>query len=154
MNIVERVAGSAWFAKVAPKFVPQMDTFVHRVTRGRVLPSSLYMPALLLTATGRKSGLPRTVPVATIPHGDSLIIIGSNYGRDNHPAWSSNLLANPEATVEYRGKTFPVKARLADAEEKAQLWPKIIRQWPHFDTYTERSGRDLRVFVLDKLEPA
>ncbi len=150
MNIVERVAGTEWFLRLAPKFVPRMDNFVYRLTGGRLLLSSTYMPALRLTTTGRKSGLPRTVNVATVPHDDALIVIGSNYGRENHPAWSSNLLANPEATVEYRGKTFPVKARLASPEEKAALWPKITRQWPNFDKYTERSGRELRVFLLER----
>lgn len=150
MNIVERVAGSEAFLRIAPKFVPRMDNFVHRVTGGRVMLSATYMPALRLTTIGRKSGLPRTVPLATIPHGDTLIVIGSNYGREHHPAWSSNLLVNPEATVEYRRKTFPVKARLASPEEKAALWPKVTRQWPNYDRYTERSGRDLRLFLLER----
>lgn len=152
MNLIERMAGAEWFSRVAPKIVPRMDFFVHKITGGRILPSSLYMPALLLTTTGRKSGLPRTVPVATFPHGDALIVVGSNYGREHHPAWSSNLIANPEATVEFRGKTFAVKARLADAAEKAELWPRILRKWPHFNTYAERSGRDIRLFVLERTE--
>ena len=153
MNLIERMAGAEWFSKVGPKVVPHVDRFVHKITGGRVLLSGLYVPALMLTTTGRKSGLPRTVPIACFPHGDGFIVVGSNYGREHHPAWSSNLLANPEATVEYRGKTFGVKAHLASPDEKAELWPKIIKNWPHFDTYTARSGRDIRVFVLNRVQP-
>lgn len=150
MNVIERMAAAPWFAKVAPKIVPRMDRAVHRLTGGRVLLSSLYLPALLLTTTGRKSGLPRTVPIACFPEGDGLVVVASNFGREHHPAWSSNLLANPEVTVDYKGKTFPAKARLLDADQKAALWPKILRRWPNFDMYAERSGRDLRVFMIER----
>ena len=149
MNVVERVASSSWFAAAAPKFVPQMDLFAHRLTGGRVLPSALYLPLLLLTTTGCRSGLPRTVPITTFPHGDDFIVVGSNYGRPHHPAWTSNLLANPAATVEYRTRSFPVTARLAPPGEKAELWPGIAGTSPHFEVYAQRSGRDVRVFVLE-----
>jgi deazaflavin-dependent oxidoreductase (nitroreductase family) len=149
VNIIERVGGSKWFLRLAPKFVPQMDNFVYKLTRGRVLPTSLYMPMIRITSIGRRSGEPRTVVVATIPHEGNFIVVGSNYGQEHHPAWSHNLIANPEATAEYRGKVFPVTAHRASPEEKAELWPTIVGQWPNFDRYSEHSGgRDLRVFVL------
>ena len=150
MNLIERMAVSDWFRKIGPKTVPKMDTFVHKITGGRMTMSGLYTPVLVLTTIGRKSGEPRTVPIATFPHGDTLIIVGSNFGRKHHPAWSHNLLANPEATVEFRNETFPVKARLASAEEKAELWPMITSRLANFERYPERSGRDLRVFILER----
>ena len=150
MNLIERMSGTAWFAKVGPKVVPRMDRFFHRITGGRVVPSGLYVPVLLLTTIGRKSGLERTVPLATFRRGDTFIVVASNFGREHHPAWSSNLLANPAATVEYRKQRFVVKARLADEAEKAELWPSIVKRWPNFDRYAERSGRDLRVFLLER----
>lgn len=151
MNIIERMGGSNWFLSVAPRFVPQIDRFVHKATRGRVLLTSLYLPVLLLTSTGRKSGLPRTVPIATLPDGDRWVIVGSNFGQAHHPAWSHNLLANPDATVEFKGRTYPVKAHLATSDEKAALWPRIVKVWPNFDKYSDRAGgRDLRVFILER----
>jgi deazaflavin-dependent oxidoreductase (nitroreductase family) len=150
MNVIERMAGSKLFSRIGPKVVPKMDRAVHKLTGGRVLPSSLYMPVLLLTAIGHKSGEPRTVPIACFPEGENLVVVASNFGREKHPAWSANLIANPLAEVEFRGRSFPVIAKLLDAEEKAERWEKITRRWPHFDTYTERSGRDLRVFLLQR----
>ena len=150
MNLIERMGRAEWFSKVAPKIVPRMDRFVHKITGGRYLMSGFYVPALLLTTTGRKSGLPRTVPIACFPQGESFVVVASNYGREHHPAWSSNLIANPDATVDFKGKVFAVKAHLATGEEKAELWPKILKYWPNFDTYEERSGRDIRVFVLER----
>ena len=150
MNLVERMAVSDWFRKIGPKVVPQLDTMVHKLTGGRATMSGLYTPVLILTTIGRKSGEPRPTPLATFPHGGDFIVVGSNFGRANHPAWSHNLLANPEATVEYRGKKFPVTARLVSPEEKAELWPKITKQLQNFERYPERSGRDLRVFMLER----
>ena len=150
MNLIERMAVSDWFRAIGPKTVPKMDTFVHKLTGGRMTMSGLYTPVLVLTTIGRKSGEPRTVPIATFPHGDSLIVVGSNFGRANHPAWSHNLLANPEATVEFRKETFRVKARLASDAEKAELWPMITSRLQNFERYPERSGRDLRVFILER----
>jgi deazaflavin-dependent oxidoreductase (nitroreductase family) len=153
MRLIDRMGRTRWFARIGPKVIPKFDRAVHWLTRGKVIPSALYVPALLLTATGRKSGLPRTVPLACLPHDGSLIVVASNFGREHHPAWSENLLANPEAIVEFRHQKFPVNARLADAAEKDALWPRILKIWPNFDTYAERSGRDLRVFVLERTGP-
>ena len=113
-----------------------------------MLPSALYTPVLLITTTGRNSGLPRTVPIATFPHGDDLVVVGSNFGRDAHPAWTANLKANPRATVTFRGRTRPVQATLLSPDEKAAVWPRLTAVWPNYDRYTEVSGRDLRVFRL------
>ncbi len=151
MNLIERMAVSDWFRELGLKIVPPIDRFVSRVTGGRWTMSGLYTPVIVLTTIGRKSGEPRTTPLATFPHGDDFIVVGSNFARANHPAWSYNLLANPEAMVEYRGKRFPVKARLVSPEEKAELWPKITRQLRNFERYPERSGRDLRVFMLERV---
>ena len=149
-TFVEKMAGSPTFAKIAPKFVPKIDSFLAKLTKGRFTMTGLYQPALTLTTTGRKSGEPRTVPLACFPHGEELVLVGSNFGRENHPAWSLNLLSNPRAEVTYRGKTFPVTARVADGAERDQLWTMITKKLPHFDRYEERAGRDIRVFVLSR----
>lgn len=78
--------------------------------------------------------------------------MGSNFGTDKHPAWSGNLLTNPEATVSFRGRRRPMKAQLLSAEEKAMVWPRLLTVWPTYDSYVERSGRDLRVFRLEPQE--
>ena len=150
MNLIERMAVSDWFRKVGPKVVPSTDRFVYKVTGGRWTMSGLYTPVLVLTTIGRKTGAPRTIPIATFRHGDAFVIVGSNFGRPNHPAWSYNLLANPEATVGYRGKKFGVKARLASDEERKEVWPKITSQLQNFERYPERSGRELRIFILER----
>ena len=146
---VQRVAGTRAFAVVGSKLFPPIDRVLHRLTGGRVVLSASLVPSLVLTTTGRKSGQQRRTPLATLPLDDDFLVVGSNFGKDHHPAWTANLLADPRATVSFKGQTIPVVARLLDADEKAEVWPQLLRIWPTYDRYVERSGRDLRVFRLE-----
>lgn len=149
-RVVQKMAGSGWFAKVAPTFIPRLDRFLHRVSGGRIIISGGLLPSMMLTTTGRKSGQQRSVPLATLPVDGGWIVVGSNFGREHHPAWSSNLLAEPKATVSFKGTTYDVVAHPLDDDEKQALWPQLTTFWPVYDKYVERSGRDLRVFRLEK----
>lgn len=146
---VVRASGSDAFLRVGPKVLPRLDRLLHRVSSGRVLSSSGMLPSLVLTTTGAKTGQRRHTPLATLPGDGGWYVVGSNFGGRTHPAWTANLLAHPDAEVSYRGRTTPVRARLLSAPEKAELWPRLVRLWPNYDRYVERSGRDLRVFRLD-----
>jgi deazaflavin-dependent oxidoreductase (nitroreductase family) len=147
---VQAMAASAVFARVGPKIVPPLDRFVHRLTGGKVMVSRLMLPSLVLRTVGRRSGQQRETPLATVPRDGDLYVVGSNFGRPHHPAWSWNLLENPRAEVSFSAEDFTVEAHLLSADEKAAVWPVLIDEWPLFDLYVERSGRDLRVFRLER----
>ena len=146
---VQKMAGSALFLKVAPKVVPHLDRAVYRLSGGKRIMSGGVVPTLVLHTTGAKSGQRRTTPLATMRDGGSFYVVGSNFGQQKHPAWSANLLAHPDATVSYRGRTLGVHAHLLDDEERQQAWPRLLKVWPNYDRYVELSGRQLRVFRLD-----
>jgi deazaflavin-dependent oxidoreductase (nitroreductase family) len=147
---VQRIAGSRSFAPVAKHVIPRVDRAINRVSGGRFVLSSLLVPSLVLTAKGAKSGAPRTTPLACMPEDDgSIVVVGSNFGQEKHPSWTANLRKHPDATVTFRGRTFGVRAHLLDAQEKAEVWPRLIQVWPTYDRYIELSGgRDIRVFRL------
>ena len=146
---VVKMAGSKTFMRIGPKVVPRLDRFLHKVSGGKFISSGGLLPSLVLTTTGAKSGQQRTTPLATKPDGNGWYIVGSNFGRETHPAWTANLMAHPEAEVSFKGVTTPVRAHLLTPEEKAEAWPRLVEFWPNYNVYTERSGRDLRVFRLD-----
>lgn len=150
-DLAVKFGNQEWFAKLGRKLVP-MDLAIQQRTGGKVSVSALLgLPALLLTTTGRRSGQPRSSPLLYVPHGEEIIVIGSNWGQPKHPAWSANLLANPDAEVTLRSRRYPVTGRLVTGAERARLWAEATRIWPAYDTYAERAGdREIRVFLLRK----
>jgi deazaflavin-dependent oxidoreductase (nitroreductase family) len=146
---VIKLSGSKAFRAVGPKIVPHLDRLLHRLTGGRVILSGGMLPSLVLTTTGAKTGQKRQSPLATKPEDNCWYVVGSNFGRETHPAWTANLIAHPDAEISFKAKTTPVTAHLLTADEKATVWPRLVEFWPNYEVYTENSGRDLRVFRLD-----
>jgi deazaflavin-dependent oxidoreductase (nitroreductase family) len=105
---------------------------------------------LLLTSTGRRSGQKRTAPVVFLEDGGRHVVIGSNAGNVRTPAWSYNLQANPEAEIEIGRDRKPVRARVAEGEERTELWRKVNEMYEGFDDYDANTPmRKIAVFVLD-----
>jgi deazaflavin-dependent oxidoreductase (nitroreductase family) len=149
-RLLRRLGHKSWFGAVGRRFVP-LDRALQRLTRGKIdVLGRGALPTLLLTTVGAKSGLPRTVPLLYAVDGDGWVVTASNWGQQHHPAWSGNLLANPEATVEVGGRAVPVRAELGEGELRDRLWTKVTQVWPAYDTYAERSGRTIRVFRLSR----
>jgi deazaflavin-dependent oxidoreductase (nitroreductase family) len=127
----------------------KLNTPLYRLSGGRIGGKVGRAPVLLLTTTGRKSGQPRTAPVVYLADGDSVVLINTNAGNAKIPAWSLNLKANPEAEVELGRQRRPVRARVAEGEERADLWRKHVKQFAGFDSYKEKLDREPSVFVLE-----
>ena len=144
----QRMASTPWFAVVAPTVVPPVDRALHRLTGGRFIVGRLLVPSLVLTTTGRRSGEPRDAPLACMPADGGWYVVGSNFGRIHHPAWTGNLIATPEATVSFKGRTTEVVACQLSDERRVEVWPRLVAIWPVYDTYVARAGRELRVFHL------
>ncbi len=150
-RLVQKVSSTRAFARVAPHFIPALDRAVHRLTRGKVLLSARMLPGLILTATGARSGQPRRTPLACLPQEDGgWLLVGSNFGRPGHPAWTANLLRNPEAEVSWRGEDIPVRARLLTGEERARAWRAALDFWPPYAAYQARVEREIRLFRLER----
>ncbi|MFJ5995859.1 nitroreductase/quinone reductase family protein [Streptomyces sp. NPDC092370] len=149
-RVVQKVSSTRGFARVAPHVVPVLDRVVHRLTRGKVLLSAQLLPGVVLTSTGARSGLARRTPLACMPEdgGRAWILVGSNFGRPGHPAWSHNLLAHPDAEISWKGQDVPVTALLLAGEERAAVWRALLAFWPPYATYQARVEREIRVFRL------
>jgi deazaflavin-dependent oxidoreductase (nitroreductase family) len=106
------------------------------------------VPTLLLTTTGRKSGLARTTPLIFASHGDDFLVVASQGGAPTHPLWFLNLEAKPEATIQVKDKKFTVIARAATDAEKPELWGVVTAAWPNYDVYQTRTTRPIPVVVL------
>ena len=130
------------------RMVGKLNAPVYRLTGGRVGGKVGKGPVLLLTTTGRKSGQQRTAPVVYLADGEDFVVINTNAGNAKVPAWSLNLRANPEAEVEVGRNRTKVRARLAEGDERADLWRRHMEQYSGWDYYESKLDREIGVFVL------
>jgi len=122
-----------------------------KVSFGKFGWSAANMPVLELTTIGRKSGRPRSV-MLTSPHqiGDTIVIVASRGGDDHHPAWFLNLRDKPAVKVQYKGgDEQPMTARVATAEERAEIWPKVTAKYKGYAGYQEKTEREIPLVMLD-----
>jgi deazaflavin-dependent oxidoreductase (nitroreductase family) len=131
------------------RWAGKLNVPVYRATRGRLFGRIGRAPVLLLTTTGRRSGQERTAPVLYLADGERLVVIGSNAGNERPPAWALNLRANPDAEVQVRGSHRKVRARLAEGDERDELWRRMNEQYGGFDDYRARTGRQIDLVVLE-----
>jgi F420H(2)-dependent quinone reductase len=135
------------------RWTGKLNTPLYRVSGGRIGGKVGKAPVLLLTTTGRKSGQKRTAPVVYLQDGERMVVINTNAGNAKVPAWSLNLAAQPQAEVEVGRRKIPVLARVAEGEERADLWRKHNVQYSGFDDYEEKLDREPKVIVLEPASP-
>jgi deazaflavin-dependent oxidoreductase (nitroreductase family) len=105
---------------------------------------------LLLHHTGAKTGTERVNPLVYQQVGDSLAIFGSAAGGPRHPDWYHNLVAHPDTTVEVGTTTVPVRARVADPDERDAIYARQKEIAPPFAEYEKTAApRVIPVVVLD-----
>ncbi len=127
---------------------PRIDKAVIPRTNGRLSSAGLDKVGLV-TTTGAKSGQPRTQPLALLEESDGLLAIGSNYGRASHPAWTANLLAHPECTVEFKAPPAQYRAELLTGDARAAAWAAAADFYAGYERYrTSCAPREIRVFRL------
>ncbi|WP_239655073.1 nitroreductase family deazaflavin-dependent oxidoreductase [Mycobacterium riyadhense] len=129
---------------------PHVDRVLIPRTKGRLSSAGIDRVGLV-TSTGAKSGLPRTHPLVLIEEPDGLLAIGSNYGREKHPAWSANLLAHPECTVEFKGPPRRYRAELLTGDARAAAWDTAVDFYTGYQHYRVKCApREIRVFRLTR----
>lgn len=122
-----------------------------RATGGRVGGNIFGLPMLLLHHVGAKSGVRRTSPLLYMPDGDRMVLVASKGGYTKHPAWFHNLMANPDVQVELpkEGKVA-VRAHKANAEERRDLWPRVVDLYSGYAEYQASTSREIPVVVLER----
>jgi len=123
---------------------------VLKVSGGRLGWQAGGMPALELTTTGRKSGRPHTVMLTSpVKDGDTIVVVASRGGDDQHPAWLLNLRDNPDVEVAYNGGAKQaMTAKVADADERARLWPQVTTSQKRYAGYQTKTDREIPLVLL------
>ena len=120
------------------------------ITGGRYPKKLLGMQPLELHTVGRKSGQRRsTMLTAPINEPDRVVLVASKGGSTDHPDWYKNLAANPDVELTIDDVTRPYVARTASAEEKAELWPTIVKAYKGYEGYQRNTDRDIPVVICE-----
>lgn len=143
-----------WFASThvgswVIRTLTPLDRFVMERTHGRYTAlGPLGAPTMLLSTTGAVTGQTRRTPLLFARDGDDILVVGSNFGQEHHPAWSKNLIVHPSATATVGGKAVPVSAELLSGDEARAGFEKMIEVVPVYAEYRNRTNRAIRVFRL------
>jgi F420H(2)-dependent quinone reductase len=130
----------------------RLQTGTYRLSGGRIGGRFLRgAPVGLLTHTGRRSGEARTSPLLVLERGEDVVVAASKGGFTGNPAWYYNLLAHPDCEIQIGRRVRRMRARLAEPEERDELWPAMDAMYRDFAEYRARAaaaGREIALFVL------
>lgn len=152
-RVVLEVVRKPLVTRVMSRVLPGVDKVTRKVSGGRVTSAAqMFLPTLVLRSKGAKSGQEREHTLVFVRDGEGRpLLVGTNFGGENNPAWTYNLLAHPDATIEVDGRSQEVTAVTVPGNEQAALWPRFDAVYAGFKSYRERIGdsREIRMFRLD-----
>jgi deazaflavin-dependent oxidoreductase (nitroreductase family) len=133
---------TGWVAKHVRRYIETNGADGH-IWRG--------VRTLILTTLGRQSGKLRRLALIYGQDGDRYIVVASNGGAKQHPAWYLNLLEHPEVQVQVLADRFRANARTATPEEHQALWPRMAEIWPHYNNYQKKTNRQIPLVILERI---
>ncbi len=118
-------------------------------SNGRLGGSARGVPVLILTVPGRKTGTPRSTPVAYFEHDGGFLVAATAGGAKTDPEWIKNLGASGQAKVHVGEKQYDVDVRIVEGVERDELWRDVVvERAPSFGKYVEKSGRVIPIAIL------
>jgi F420H(2)-dependent quinone reductase len=140
------------------KVMSAVHTRMYRATGGRLgknwrIGSAVRqpVPVCLLTTIGRKSGQPRTVPLVFMRDGSNVVLVASKGGLPENPQWYGNVKANPAVEIEIGKQRSAYRAREANADERAVLWPRLVEMYADFASYQTWTDREIPVVICEPI---
>ncbi len=129
---------------------PVIDRRLIPLTRGG-LKVAVNQPTLLLHTRGARSRQPRTSPLLYTPHGEGFVVVASKAGAAQNPAWYHNLRGHPDdVAVEIAGRRIPVRPKVVEGAERAEVWQRVNDNYNGYQTYQGRAGnRTIPVVLLE-----
>lgn len=128
------------------------NAFLIRISRGRIGSRLGTQTILILHTIGRKTGRPRSTPIAYFHFEGNYLLVGSNWGRDHDADWYLNLRKQPRARIDVNGRTLQAQARFAENEEYARLWAYVTQKHPPYLDYQKAASRKIPIAILQPVD--
>jgi deazaflavin-dependent oxidoreductase (nitroreductase family) len=129
-----------WNSKIIEEF---------RANGGKVGGQFEGAPLLLLHTVGARTGQPRVNPMMYQPVPAGYAVFASKAGAPTNPDWYYNVLAQPRVTAEIGTGTAEFLARVAEGEEREQIWSAQKAAYPGFAGYEQKTTRQIPVIILE-----
>lgn len=143
------IGGISWVPKLLPQ-ITALDKWIQRVTRGNwSLLRLAGLPNLMLSVAGRKSGVIRSTPLLCVPYRAGQLIAGSNFGGAKSPVWVVNVRAAERVQMRVNNVTRTAVPHELAGPEREEAWEHMVKTWPNYAKYAERTGRTIPVFYLE-----
>ncbi len=130
------------------KIFMALQVGLYRLTGGKVGGNMRGFKVLLLTTKGRKSGRTYTTPLGCFDREGGYVIVASNAGQPNNPAWFFNLKSNPQVKVQVLDKTMPATAEILSGSARAQAWQQVVATAPQYAEYEKKTTREIPLILL------
>ena len=134
------------------KWFMTINAFLIKISNGKIGGKLGTQTILILHTTGRKSGQPRSIPIAYFFHEGKYLIVESNWGKDNHADWYFNLQKQPRASIEVNGRIIKVNASFAEGEEYTHLWEYVTKKHPPYLDYQKMTERKIPIVVFELMD--
>jgi deazaflavin-dependent oxidoreductase (nitroreductase family) len=109
------------------------------------------VPTLLLRTTGRRSGATRTNALVYARDGQDYLVVASNGGADQPPAWLYNVRAKPEVEIQVAKDRHTATARIVEATDSdyERLW-RIVNgnNRDRYTAYQRQTSRQIAVIAV------
>jgi deazaflavin-dependent oxidoreductase (nitroreductase family) len=150
-RLIRRTGGTRPMAWVYGHIQEPLDRLVYRCTSGKATLTTWLseVEMAMLTTKGAKTGRPRTHVVLALPDDERLVVIASNYGKQQNPAWYHNLKADPRASIEIDGVAHDVVAHELHGADRERYYQRGIDVYPGFTLYQRRANREIPVLAFD-----
>ena len=150
---------SAWLncrmnGRSAPAAILRFHRRLYLASQGRLGHGMFGAPCLILSTTGRRTGMPRQVPLVYVRDGANYVLAASNDGQDHDPAWLLNIRTTPAVALLVKRQRVTGTAKIL-----APTDPGYGRLWAAFNTasgdrYQHYQAKTARPIPLVVIEPA
>jgi deazaflavin-dependent oxidoreductase (nitroreductase family) len=111
-----------------------------------------WIPCLVLTTTGRKTGQARDSVLVYADDGLRRVVVASNGGSDRPPAWLLNVQAEATVHVQVAEDHYDARARIVtpDDADYARLWQLVNSiNGNRYDAYQAMTTRPIALVALE-----
>jgi deazaflavin-dependent oxidoreductase (nitroreductase family) len=118
---------------------------------GRLGHGLIGVPTLLLRTTGRRSGATRTNALVYARDDEDYLVVASNGGADEPPAWLHNLRARPDVEIQVGRERRTGTARVIErSDPDYERLSRIVNENNHdrYNGYQRKTTRPIPVIAI------